>query len=450
MPKRQFFPSVSAPSRTHGAYVVKFVLRLLWYTTPRSVVFSHSHRSWHSARRQPASVPGVRAEQEATHYSLRPGLLLIQSNNQKSISTPVVTAAQYRNWRTTQQRYFAGLAFYTSAKMQATVEDHGTYSWQVAQASANLFSLLGLPILRANDDIANGNAPASESLPEAVLSYDAWVRDFDADSRIAGRIIHLGSQVVRVMGVAPCNSIKLPTDPDLWLLGNGNDTHASGKAKGFVIAMLSPLGRYVSSSPDGGMPIGVNGGDDISTDLIGVSLADRSQGIWSIAVFALFLALLALPAVVSVSISESAFSSHRPTIKRCLFRGAFLAASSLLVIGIAFSVSLSFAYAWTPGYSPNAEVAQFAVGFVLTLLGLRWVVLDHQKRCPVCLRHVTHPATVGSASQTFLGWNGTEMMCAGGHTLLHVPSLPTSWFGAQRWLYLDTSWEFLFADPFAP
>jgi hypothetical protein len=33
----------------------------------------------------------------------------------------------------------------------------------------------------------------------------------------------------------------------------------------------------------------------------------------------------------------------------------------------------------------------------------------------------------------------------GGHTLLHVPGLPTSWFSTQRWLYLDTSWGFLFA-----
>jgi hypothetical protein len=45
----------------------------------------------------------------------------------------------------------------------------------------------------------------------------------------------------------------------------------------------------------------------------------------------------------------------------------------------------------------------------------------------------------------FLAWNGTELMCASGHTLLHVPGLPTSWFETQRWLYLDTSWEFLFA-----
>jgi hypothetical protein len=29
--------------------------------------------------------------------------------------------------------------------------------------------------------------------------------------------------------------------------------------------------------------------------------------------------------------------------------------------------------------------------------------------------------------------------------LLHIPGLPTSWFSTQRWLYLDTSWDFLFA-----
>jgi hypothetical protein len=35
----------------------------------------------------------------------------------------------------------------------------------------------------------------------------------------------------------------------------------------------------------------------------------------------------------------------------------------------------------------------------------------------------------------------------GGHTLLHVPSLPTSWFSSQQWMFLDQSWEFLFAGP---
>jgi hypothetical protein len=39
-----------------------------------------------------------------------------------------------------------------------------------------------------------------------------------------------------------------------------------------------------------------------------------------------------------------------------------------------------------------------------------------------------------------------ELICIGGHGLLHVPEMPTSWFSEQRWLYLDSSWEVLFAE----
>ena len=77
-----------------------------------------------------------------------------------------------------------------------------------------------------------------------------------------------------------------------------------------------------------------------------------------------------------------------------------------------------------PTYSPLAEFAQLVWCFTICLFGFRWALADQRQRCPVCLRRVTHPARVGLASRTFLGWNGTEMMCMGGHTLLHVPSLP--------------------------
>lgn len=54
------------------------------------------------------------------------------------------------------------------------------------------------------------------------------------------------------------------------------------------------------------------------------------------------------------------------------------------------------------------------------------------------------PARVGEPSRHFLTWNGTELICAGGHGLLHVPELPTSWFSKPRWLHLDASWNSIF------
>jgi hypothetical protein len=115
------------------------------------------------------------------------------------------------------------------------------------------------------------------------------------------------------------------------------------------------------------------------------------------------------------------------------------------VLAIANYASLDLAYGRTTTYSAAGEYVQLIASFSICLLGLRWVLLDQRQRCPVCLRCVTSPAQVGVASRTFLAWNGTELMCAGGHTLLHVPGLPTSWFSTQRWMYLDASWAFLFA-----
>jgi hypothetical protein len=60
---------------------------------------------------------------------------------------------------------------------------------------------------------------------------------------------------------------------------------------------------------------------------------------------------------------------------------------------------------------------------------------------------MAHPVQVGQPSRTFLDWNGTELVCEGGHTLLHIPEIPTSWFRAQRWVCLDGSWQSLFARP---
>jgi len=186
--------------------------------------------------------------------------------------------------------------------------------------------------------------------------------------------------------------------------------------------------------------------ENIDIDLSGTSLSAPVEGPWNLYEFALFLALIALPAVSSVSLGETHLTSHRPSFKQSLRRFLFLGAKFALIAGIALFASFDLAYWYTPNYSPLAECVQLISCFLVCLTGFRWALADQRHRCPVCMRRVTNPATVGLASRTFLGWNGTEMICMGGHTLLHVPALPTSWFSDQRWLYLDSSWQFLFAD----
>jgi hypothetical protein len=385
------------------------------------------------------SLPGVRAEDDTARLRVRPGVVLIEDAESSSLPMAAVSPEAFRDWQKTRQRFFDGISYYRNASEQVAVDGGGTVTTQVARVSRNFFGVLGVPLL-----IEATQATKPGAAPEAVLSYRIWARDFKTNPAVMGRVLRIGGETVRIVGVAPSSSLPLPGDPGIWVLGSDGDRENAGNAKGFVIAHLSQRGRAAFAAHGDHIPVAVRGDDPDFASLAGVALADESKGPGPLAGFALFLAILALPAVVSVSLGESNYSAFRPSWKRQCMRWLFLAAKMTLVIAIAFYASMALAYGFTNAYSPTAELAQFAAGFVFSLLGMRWALFDQRHRCPVCLRHVTNPTRVGLASQTFLGWNGTEMYCAGGHTLLHVPALPTSWFQAPRWVYLDPSWGFLF------
>jgi len=373
-------------------------------------------------------LPGVHSVDEAARNSLRDGLVLIRHAG----SDATISPAQYLAWKSRRQRYFDGLGFYRISGESSPTRNHR--AWTVAHASFGFFALLGIPLDFPAAPASGHEAP----MPSLILSHEAWIRDFRADPRASGSLIVVGSRIVRIAGVVPYGTWRLPGSPDAWLLESSDQLTSAGS--GFVLAHLTDLGKSV-----------MTGGEIAITDLYdgdeltGMAFTGRTENPWNVFTFALFLAVLALPAVTAVSMSESSFSSHRPPWNRRILRWFFLAAKVALVAGIAYFAAVDLAYARIPSDPGIAEFFQFIFSFTLCLFGLRWTLFDQRQRCPVCLRRVTHPAQVGLASHTFLGWNGTELMCIGGHTLLHVPALPTSWFATQRWMYLDNSWDFLFA-----
>lgn len=95
--------------------------------------------------------------------------------------------------------------------------------------------------------------------------------------------------------------------------------------------------------------------------------------------------------------------------------------------------------------APLAPFAPYLL-CVSCILVLRWVFEDQQRRCPVCLRVLTEPVRMGSASRTLLDWYGAESMCARGHGLLYAPDECASYCSSERWLKLDSSWGDLFAE----
>jgi hypothetical protein len=83
------------------------------------------------------------------------------------------------------------------------------------------------------------------------------------------------------------------------------------------------------------------------------------------------------------------------------------------------------------------------VALVVFVIAFRWALNDQRRRCPVCLHLLNESASIGQLSHNFLDWYGTELFCAKGHGLLHVPEIATT-YSAQRWCDLDRSWSVLF------
>jgi len=207
---------------------------------------------------------------------------------------------------------------------------------------------------------------------------------------------------------------------DAWLLEQ--DATREAKSAGYAVGRLNAEGQGELWSSC--IRITADGPGDSKQDLMGVLVESSRPGTGALYGFAALLALLSLPAITAVSLGEYSANPQKTSWGRKLYRWSFLAAKVALLTPMVYFAALDLAYGFTSFGRDHAIEIQLAASFSMCLFGMRWVLKDQRRRCPVCLRCVAHPAQVGQASRTFLAWNGTEMMCMGGHTLLHVPSLP--------------------------
>jgi hypothetical protein len=381
--------------------------------------------------------PGVRAELLSSRYRVPHNLTMIQSARYSQDSVPTISAEQVRVWRGRKQRIFDGFAFYQIVQKPVSTASHGQAALRIAHASSNLFDLLALPVR-----FASPGGEAHGDMPKLILSNAVWKREFGEDPLVSGRVVQVGLRKAVVGGVAAAGSWRLPGKVDAWLLEPDVDTVSDGA--GFVVAHLTPSAAQEQWSERWRMTAPTpNGTPD---DFLCVSLAERTRESWDLFLFAVILAFLSLPATTSLPLGEYRLSSRRLSWSTRFRRWSFLGGKIALLLPIVYLVSLDLAYMRTTLDTLSSEYIQLVSSFSICLFGLRWTLRDQRQRCPVCLGKLTHPARVGQPSRNFLTWNGTELICVGGHGLLHVPELPTSWFSTQRWMYLDPSWEILFPE----
>jgi hypothetical protein len=378
-------------------------------------------------------LPGVQSAVLVSPYRVPRHLMLI-SQSSPAAEGPTITAAQFRAWQARRQSLFSTFAFYQPVRHTIEIAPHRIEGWTIARSSANLLDLLELP-----------HRVSESTLPQLVLSDQAWKRYFGNDPHAVGRVLRMGDREVQVAAIIPAVQWNLPGNVDAWLQEPDDRAHAiPDAAKGFLIGQLNPLNRHAPFTTQWSMIAStVSGQPEYFTCIL---LSSRSSSTFSLFLFMVLLACIALPATTSIPLGEYPDAHHKLARATRFRRWIFLVSKFALIAPTVYYLSLDLAYMSGSMHAETSQYIQIISSFAACLFALRWALRDQRQRCPVCLGRLSNPARVGHPSRNFLAWSGTELICVGGHGLLHVPEIPTSWFGTQRWLYLDPSWEVLFPE----
>jgi hypothetical protein len=321
---------------------------------------------------------------------------------------PTVNLAEYRALATESSRTFSDVAFYhptAAASPKAPV----------AIASGNLFPMLGIRL------------PAAEGRAQAVLTRHAWRRYFGGDPPAIGRALKLAGTRATVAAVIPAEAWQLPGGFDAWLIGEPALASLQPQSLGFVIARMQPSMTLTRNRGRLRVP------NDPAGQTYDYASLSREHPEFA------FLAGIVM-AFLLVPISTPLALGRYPRATAAVRRWGFFVVKSGLVAWLVFFLWLDLTAISFP-----ALLGQECL--LCSIFGLRWIVVDQRQRCPVCLHRLTNPVRIGQASQTLLGWYGTELMCPQGHGLLHVPEIRTNSYSEPRWLNLDASWRTLFSHP---
>jgi hypothetical protein len=354
-------------------------------------------------------LPAARDMFRPSPYPDARNLAIVSTPGQRD---PRISIEQYRSIALRMRHVFTDLAFYRPTQRPVQIGPQASTDLAIAITSANLFELLQVPI--------SSQAPGTQ----LVLSDAAWRKHFHADPHVVGRFLDVSGESAVIAGVIPAASWRLPGKFDAWLLQDPANLaelppHTTGFVLGYLRAPASDSHWRISVPND-------QGGDD---RLQCASLAKEPILLAFLGMVVMSLLILS----VTSSWALGDYSANRQSFRRWIF----FTVKIVLLLPIVCCGTLDLASVVAVGFQPHGLI-------VGTIVALRWALNDQRQRCPVCLRLLTGPTRIGGASQTFLEWYGTELVCAQGHGLLYVPEIRTSCYSTQRWQHLDPSWSVLF------
>jgi hypothetical protein len=379
-------------------------------------------------------LPGARRAISVTPYRNPADLVIISNHGYEGTLNPSIPLSEYREWKSNTHHLFSEISYYQPIMRSVRLRPGDEVMLSIALSSENLLHVLDFSRQDGRQPI-----PGERQL---ILSQSAWARHFGSNPDLVGKSVLITGQPAVIARILPNRQWRLPGGMDALLIENAPQlAMLPGTSKGFVIARLREPSQLVDHH---GWRQMFEERSGVVRHFVCIPFACLFGQPLSIFLFALLMACISLPATTPLRLGDyPERHGHQPE-NLSGRRWVFLLFKLLLVLLIVGSWSVAVAYGFSADDSSAPLYTQIGTSFPLLLIALRWVLHDQRRRCPVCLRVLSNPARVGQPSCNFLAWCGTELVCLSGHGLLHIPELPTSWFGTQRWLCLDASWANLF------
>jgi putative ABC transport system permease protein len=136
-----------------------------------------------------------------------------------------VSWPDFRDWRA-QVKSFEALGAYSFDTANVTDKSGVPARNNVAQITANTFSMIGQKPVIGRDFTAEDESPGSN--PVAILGYRMWEDRYGKDPAILGQSIRINSVPTTIVGVMQ-NGLRFPLDAELWTaLRPGADAEKRG------------------------------------------------------------------------------------------------------------------------------------------------------------------------------------------------------------------------------
>ena len=310
------------------------------------------------------------------------------------------------------------------------IAPHRTAQLSIIRASASLFDLLKIPssALKARQD--------TQQVPGLILSEAAWREYFDSDPAIAGRMVEIAGRPVRITGVLSQDQWRLPGRADGWMVADQSQMDSlSPNSKGFVLAHMRPSGFPSGSSGRHWMTVYRANGESDSFEC--VSLAEQTRQPFSIYLFTLFIACLALPATTPLPLGEYPARAERLGWGVRVRRWLFLVAKLALILPLVYFASIDLAYGNIASrrlhsVGPISVAVSSAGQLVLGPAVCVSLGVARPARPLPGMPAAAHQPGPGRRSVTQLpGLERHRADLRRRHGLLHIPEIPTSWFSTS-------------------